>query len=261
MSAEKLTYLCFALAGAIALISILPRQANVSMLALPPLFLFSFLGSVSPSDTVSAVPLSQPPAADGFPEPAAWKSSEPIVFQSDWQGKNPDTERETQVRLLWNPDTLFLHYRSRYRTLTVFSDADPSGRRDHLWDRDVVEVFLQPDPTYPGHYFEFEVSPNGYWIDLDIEHGDRSDPSTGMKCRTHIDEKQKVWTAEIAIPLRSMVQHFDQSSTWRVNFFRVEGAAEPRFYSSWRPTNTPQPNFHVPTAFGKLRFLPPAGSK
>jgi alpha-galactosidase len=257
MFAEKLICVSLALLGSIVLMSFFPRQVNVSMLALPPLFLFSFLGSTSSSDTVSAAFLSQPLAPDGFPNPASWNSSEPIVFNSDWQGKNPDPGRETQVRLLWNSDTLFLHYRSRYRTLTVFPDADPSGRRNHLWDRDVVEVFLQPDPTYPGHYFEFEVSPNGYWIDLDIEHGDRSDPNTGMKCRTYIDEKQKDWTAEISIPLHSMAQHFDPSVAWRVNFFRVEGATEPRFYSSWRATNTPQPNFHVPTAFGKLLFLPP----
>ena len=44
------------------------------------------------------------------------------------------------------------------------------------------------------------------------------------------------------------------AAEWRVNFFRVEGAREPRFYSAWRATNTPQPNFHVPEAFGKLRF-------
>src|SRR5262252_7734312 len=226
------------------------------MLMLTPLFLFSLLGSAPSSDTAAASHLSQPLASDGFPTPAAWDAAEPIVFDADWQGKNSEPELETQVRLLWNADALFFRYRARYRVLTVFPDADPFGRRNHLWDRDVVEVFLQPDPTYPGHYFEFEVSPNGYWIDLDIEHGERSDPKTGMKCRTHVDEKQKVWTAEIAIPLRSMAQHFDPSAVWRVNFFRVEGATEPRFYSSWRATNTPQPNFHVPTAFGKLRFLP-----
>jgi alpha-galactosidase len=231
------------------------------MLVLSPLFLFSLLGSAPSSDTASASYVSAPLAPDGFPAQTEWTASKPIAFDSDWQGKNSDAERETEVRLLWNAENLFLQYRSRYRMLTVFPDADPSGRRNHLWDRDVVEVFLQPDPTYPGHYFEFEVSPNGYWIDLDIEHGDRSDPRTGMKCRTHIDEKQKIWTAEITIPIRGMVQHFDSSAVWRVNFFRVEGAAEPRFYSSWRATNTPQPNFHVPTAFGKLRFLLPADSK
>jgi hypothetical protein len=35
----------------------------------------------------------------------------------------------------------------------------------------------------------------------------------------------------------------------------VEGPSEPRFYSAWRPTNTGQPNFHVPEAFGWLVFV------
>lgn len=237
------------------------HESRGPLLACSPLFLFSILGPWATSDTANASHLSQALAPDGYPPSAAWDAAEPVAFNADWQGKNPDPELETQVRLLWTAETLYLHFRSRYRTLTVFSDAPANGRRDHLWDRDVVEVFLQPDPTYPGHYFEFEVSPNGYWIDLDIEHGDRSDPNSGMKCRTHIDEKSKVWTAEVAIPLRSLALHFGPSSIWRANFFRVEGSSEPRFYSSWRPTNTPQPNFHVPTAFGKLKFLPPAEQK
>lgn len=261
MPAEKFAHIVFFAVGAAATISCFSRQTHATAYAVLPLFLFSVLGAVVPSDTVNVSHLSQALAPDGYPPPSAWDSAEPISFNTDWQGKNSDPERETQVRLLWTRETLFLHYRSLFRTLTVFSDAEPSGRRDHLWDRDVVEVFLQPDPTYPGHYFEFEVSPNGHWIDLDIAHGDRSDPHTGMKCRTHIDEKEKICTAELAIPLSSLALHFDPSSTWRANFFRVEGAAEPRFYSSWRATNTPEPNFHVPTAFGKLRFLPPKESK
>jgi len=56
------------------------------------------------------------------------------------------------------------------------------------------------------------------------------------------------------LPMRSLAPLFDPRAVWRVNFFRVEGAAEPRFYSCWRPTNSPQPNFHVPEAFGKLSF-------
>ena len=49
-------------------------------------------------------------------------------------------------------------------------------------------------------------------------------------------------------------ERFEMPAVWGVNFFRVEGAAEPRFYSAWRPTNTPEPNFHVPDAFGALVF-------
>jgi len=89
-------------------------------------------------DFANASRLSQVLAPDGFPASGAWDSAAPVIFNADWQGKNADLERETQVRLLWTPETLFLHYRSRFRTISVFPDAEPSGRRDHLWDRDVV---------------------------------------------------------------------------------------------------------------------------
>jgi alpha-galactosidase len=105
-------------------------------------------------------------------------------------------------------------------------------------------------------YKEFEVSPNGFWIGLEIVNGKLQYLKTGLQRRVSIDEAAKQWTAELAIPMKSLAPHFDPSAFWRVNFFRVEGPTEPRFYSSWQPTNTPQPNFHVPERFGFLRFEP-----
>ena len=191
---------------------------------------------------------------DGFPAAEAWEEAPPIAFEADWQGKNPDPQRGTEVRLLWSDDTLFLRFRCRYRTLTTFADSDADGRRNELWNRDVAEVFLQPDPTVPRRYWEFEISPNGKWIDLDIAPGRKGNPSSGMRSRVGLDEARRVWTAEIALPIRSLTPAFDPSAVWRVNFFRVEGPEEPRFYSSWRATHAPQPNFHVPEAFGRLIF-------
>jgi alpha-galactosidase len=60
--------------------------------------------------------------------------------------------------------------------------------------------------------------------------------------------------AELALPMKCLTEKFSPDAAWRANFFRVEGASEPRFYSAWRPTGTPVPNFHVPAAFGKLAF-------
>src|ERR1700687_2407242 len=93
-----------------------------------------------------------------------WRNAHPIVFCSDWQGKTPDEQRETQVRVLWSSQTLYLRFECRYRELYLFADADPNGRRDQLWDRDVAEAFLQPDPARERAYKEFEVSPNGMWL-------------------------------------------------------------------------------------------------
>jgi hypothetical protein len=69
-----------------------------------------------------------------------------------------------------------------------------------------------------------------------------------------LNEARKTWIAELALPTKSLVERFDPAATWRVTFYRVEGAREPRFYSAWRPTGTRVPNFHVPEAFGTLIF-------
>jgi alpha-galactosidase len=183
-----------------------------------------------------------------------WQNAVPVSFYADWQGKNNDSGRETQVRILWSRQHLYLRFECRYRELFLFEDSDPDGRRDYLWDRDVAEAFLQPDPSRERFYREFEVSPNGMWVDLDIFPGGRADLKSGLQRSVVLDEKSRTWTAELAIPMKSLTANFDPAAVWRANFYRVEGSKEPRAYLAWQPTNTPQPNFHVPQAFGKLRF-------
>jgi alpha-galactosidase len=214
--------------------------------------------AVPTSDETDAVAyrIAEPLDTAGFPAESAWSKASPVTFHSDWQGRNADPQRQTEVQLLWSPETLFLLFRARYRTISVFSDAEPSGRRDQLWDRDVVEAFIQPDASQPRRYKEFEVSPNGFWIDLDIAPGGKRDLQSNLRRRVSLDEQSHTWTAELAIPMKSISPRAVLENGWRVNFYRCEGVAESRFYSAWRPTHTPKPNFHVPEAFGNLVFVP-----
>lgn len=205
-------------------------------------------------DEITAAAVKGDVALNASVPSSAWKAAVPISFCSDWQGKNPDPDRETTVRALWSNQTLYLRFECHYRELNLFQDSDPNGRRDQLWERDVAEAFLQPDPSQPHAYKEFEVSPNGMWIDLDIGPGVKPDLGSGMTRSVHLDEKARTWVAELAIPMRALTPNFDAHAIWRVNFFRVEGKQEPRGYYAWRPTRTPQPNFHVPSAFGRMRF-------
>jgi len=210
----------------------------------------------------SAVRLSaQDPAAE-------WRSARPIRFSTDWRGQSPDPELETEVRILWSPSTLYLRFTCRYRQLFVFDDSDLNGRRDRLWDRDVVEAFLQPpDLTsksvafnstsrYRAFYKEFEIAPNSMWIDLDISPSGLNDLKSGLARSVQVNEANKTWAAELAIPMNALTTNFDPKAQWRANFFRAEGKIEPRTYMAWQPTHTPEPNFHVPESFGALGFAP-----
>jgi hypothetical protein len=136
----------------------------------------------------------------------------------------------------------------------VFSGVGTGGRRDRLWDRDVAEVFLQPDRSDPHSYKEFEIAPNGLWLDFDVSSGTFQDLKSGLRRSICVNEASLKWAAELAIPMASLTAYFDPTSVWHVNFYRVEGSAEPRAYFAWQPTNTSQPNFHVPSVFGRLRF-------
>ena len=201
-----------------------------------------------------------------------WERAQPIRFSSDWQGKNRDPALQTEVRVLWSPEALYLRFVCRYRELFVFQDSDPNGRRGHLWGRDVAEAFLQPPDRGPllhrtgegagpsdtekisRFYKEFEVAPNGMWIDLDVSPAGLADLKSGLTRSVHVDEEKQVWAAELAIPMKSLTHRFDPAQSWRANFYRVEGKVEPRRYLAWQSTGTPQPNFHVPERFGVLRF-------
>src|SRR5262249_2506109 len=239
-------------------------------------------------DTATAQRVSREFQLDAANPAGEWQSAEPVRFSADWQGNNDDKTLGSEVRVLWSPEMLHVRFACHYRELFVFEDSDPNGRRDYLWDRDVVEAFLQPadsmaraeesraalgmtgeDTRHPmisyenvekdfdapyASYKEFEVAPNGMWIDLDIIPGGRGNLKSGLTRSVQIDEKSRIWTAELAIPMKSLTSKFHPKASWRVNFYRVEGKAEPRKYLAWQPTMAPQPNFHVPEKFGTLQF-------
>jgi cellulose/xylan binding protein with CBM9 domain len=205
-------------------------------------------------NTIIATRIAGDLALDAFHPAVQWESAGPVRFSADWQGRNTDPGLETEVRVLWSPEILYLRFVCRYRELYVFDNSDRNGRRDHLWDRDVAEAFLQPPPALGKNYKEFEVAPNGMWIDLDIHPEGAVDLHSGLTRSVHVDQSRKVWVAELAIPMNSLTSHFEPAQPWRANFYRVEGKVEPRTYMAWQATNTPEPQFHVPERFGRLRF-------
>ncbi len=206
------------------------------------------------SAEVTAVRLNRQVDANGFPIASDWERATPVCFFRDWQGRNEDFQRQTEVRVLWNEQELYLRFCCRYRSINVHDDADSKGRRDYLWERDVAEVFLQPDRFGEKYYKEFEVSPNGQWLDLNITSAGLTHITSGMRSLVKTDEARSEWTAELAIPMGAITERFDPEQPWRVNFYRCEGLEPQRWFSTWQPTHTPEPQFHVPDSFGTLRF-------
>jgi len=96
----------------------------------------------------------------------------------------------------------------KYEDLNIFGGEDATKERWELWNKDIAEVFLNPQPERLWHYYEFEVAPNNQWIDLEITGKGISDHDAKWNSNfghaAQVDSKNHVWTAEMRIPLSAL---------------------------------------------------------
>lgn len=189
---------------------------------------------------------------------ADWNRVKPIPLTHYWSGNPAPQERHAEARILWSEDSLLVRFVCRQtEPLIVSSNTQTASKTLGLWDRDVCEVFLAPNPGQPDRYFEFEAAPTGEWIDLEVQmkSGQRETDwnfESGMTSSAHIGEGQII--IAMRIPWGSRIHKPQRGERWRLNLFRCVGSGPGRGYLAWQPTLTEQPNFHVPGAFGWLVF-------
>jgi hypothetical protein len=197
---------------------------------------------------------------DGNLRKEIWQTADWVHFDHDMSGQKHYPQSETDVATVWTPDYVYFADRCKYTVLNVFDHADPAVEKWELWNRDVVEVFINPQPERVNHYYEFEVSPNNLWIDLEIDK-DQS-PFNDASWNSHfdhatrIDAEHHIWTCEMRIPVESMgAKGISPGAEWRLNLFRADGPGEDsqRRFLSWSTIPTGA-SFHVPTRFGIIQF-------
>lgn len=176
-----------------------------------------------------------------------------------WSGIDAPSVRHAEVGSLWTEDALYFRFVcEQNEPLIVSAEPRLDAKTIGLWEWDVCEVFLAPDPARPNRYFEFEAAPTGGWLDLGIEVTPEGrltdwDYRSGMTVANWTDEKCVV--IGMRIPWEAFNVHPSPGDRWRVNFFRCVGSGEDRGYLAWSSTRTAKPNFHVPEAFGELVFV------
>ena len=100
----------------------------------------------------------------------AWKNGEDVSVDRYWSGEMAPIGRRFKARLLWSKTGLYVRFvANRSDPLVVSEMACLDVKTMSLWERDVCEIFIAPDRNEPRRYFEFEVAPNGEWIDLTID--------------------------------------------------------------------------------------------
>lgn len=217
--------------------------------------------------TSSVQTLSKHLAADFVPDgdlaKKIWQGAEWTEFDHDMSGRQNFPEARTRVASLWTTTHVYFAFWCKYSTLNIYEGEDTAKERWELWNRDVVEVFANPEPERVRHYYEFEVAPNNQWIDLEIDKD--KDPfndagwDSHFEHATRVDSKARVWTCEMRIPFRALTSKspaLSAGTQWRINFFRADGPGDDsvRRFMAWS-TIPEGKSFHVPERFGIIRFV------
>ena len=196
-------------------------------------------------------------SADTDPNSAFWRGV-PAIFA--YKNRNGDKVAgyRMEVRSRWTPDNLYVLFICPYTKLYLKPDPKTDVETNGLWHWDVAEVFIGSDFQDIGKYKEFEVSPQGEWVDLDINRDHRADSAgwkwnSGFKVTARIDQATHHWYALMKIPYRSIDSRpASVGNLLRVNFFLSEETGADRKAITWQPTH--ENTFHVPKAFGTLKL-------
>jgi hypothetical protein len=130
---------------------------------------------------------------------------------------------------------------------------------NELWNWDVAEVFISSNFSDIKRYQEFEVSPQGEWVDLDIDlnkphHESGWTWNSGFETSARIDAASHRWYAAMRIPLSAIDKRpVAAGNEFRMNLFLSEGSRSNHHAVTWQPPMSD--TFHTPERFGLLKLV------
>ena len=137
----------------------------------------------------------------------------------------------TEATIVWDDAGLYVAFSC--------TDHEPwarmKNRDDHLWEEEVVEVFLDPDGD-GQHYAELEVSPTNVVVDLLIPRPRSGEPDltrwniAGL--RTAVGRHAAGWIAEMTIPWSALAAAGVSAAPkpgdqWRAGLYRIKRPGGP----------------------------------
>ena len=203
---------------------IMTKKLNASIV--PVVFCAVLALAVSGTATAQLKPayLDSQIKLDGFLSDSAWQSAEPITgfTQRELVEGDPASEK-TEVRMLFDNDTLYIG--------VMCYDSDPSGiiARQLRWDgnMDGDDSFAFVIDTYNDKRtgFGFMVNPNGAQMDDAVTSGNTLNSKVNTEWDAIWEARSVItaegWSAEIAIPFKSLRFPTTDIQTWGINFRRI----------------------------------------
>jgi hypothetical protein len=173
---------------------------------------------------------------DTDPHSPFWRQAPSVFAASDTYGRIVPDHR-TEIRTNWSLTSLYILFVCPYLELNLKPNPEIAAETYELWNWDVAEVFIGSDFQNIRRYKEFELSPQGEWVDLDIDL-DRPRPEEGwlwssrFEAAARIETSLRIWYGFMRIPY---------------------SAIDTRPAAAGNPSGST--TFHVPEMFGTLKLV------
>ncbi len=172
---------------------------------------------------------------------------------------------QTKAKILYSKNGLYFLFSCEDTRITASMESDFMD----LWNEDVIEIFLQPNPKVPA-YFEYELSPLNYelpicifnqngklnsWIPFHYEGSRKTRHQVTIHGGVQKSNAEiRGWTSEIFIPfdlLKPILENPPVSGTrWKGNLNRIDYDRGETLWS-WQKNSG---DFHEFTKFGFFEF-------
>ena len=204
--------------------------------------------------------ISSPIKIDGVLDEATWKAAKSTgPFRLNEGTGLPKSRAEAKI--VWDDDYLYVAFDCQDTDIV----ATMKKRDEHLWEEEVVEIFIDPDGD-GSNYLELEVNPLGTFLDIFILKPVVPIPyesyNIPAKSAVKVDgtvnnssDRDRGWVTEVAIPLQEAVTAPNmppkEGDRWRLGLYRIERRPQEEF-QAWSPTL--KPSYHTPSRFGEITF-------
>ncbi len=214
--------------------------------------------AVAADNLVESTQASKDAVLETNPASAFWRAARPVYMDKDTRGNVVQGYR-TEVRTRWTTNNFYLLFICPYEELYLKDAPNTVTETNQLWNWDVAEVFIGSDFQDIKRYKEFELSPQGEWIDLDIDlnkprHEDGWTWNSDFEVSARIDRAAHIWYGAMRISFSAIEKHPpEEGNTLRVNLFRSQGPPLNRHEIAWQSPLSE--TFHAPDRFGLLRLV------
>jgi hypothetical protein len=201
-----------------------------------------------------------PIAVDGVLDEPSWKAAASTgPFRLNDGSGNP--KGKVKAKILWDETNLYFAFQCEDTDIY----ATMKKRDQHLWEEEVVEIFIDPDGDQRD-YIELEINPLGTFLDLfvlspviPIPYESYNIPAQwAVKVDGTVNnssDKDRGWAVELSMPLQEAVTAPNlppkDGDKWRLNLYRIEQRPVAE-NTAWSPTLTP--SYHTPARFGEISF-------